>query len=221
MTRTCAIGLIVAGAAITYVATALLYGPRGLRSLGLTFITLGLWGLVKPDSRADDRATREGAVISHETARRGSYWIAQLGYLAFAANVSVVSLPLVAAQSATMVEDVAAMVRAAHQTCLMPWCAPVPESDSVVRHGKAVVPRLMALLPDDPDDPSLSYSGWDEAAILAGKQFDWNVEQQAAVVLCKIYSVPLTSRPRYDNRASRERNRRVKAFFAKTVTENP
>src|SRR4029453_3405848 len=61
---------------------------------------------------------------------------------------SVVSLTFVAAQSSTMADDVGAMVRAAHETCLMPWCAPVPKIDLVVRHGKAVVPRLMVLLPD-------------------------------------------------------------------------
>jgi hypothetical protein len=134
---------------------------------------------------------------------------------------SVVSLTLVAAQSSTMADDVGAMVRAAHETCLMPWCAPVPKIDLVVRHGKAVVPRLMVLLPDDPDDPDLFYFGWDEAAILAGKQFDWNVEQQAAVALCRIYGVPLTSCPMYSNRATREHNRRIKPFFAKTIAENP
>jgi len=138
---------------------------------------------------------------------------------AFTADVSDGFLRV--AQAPNKADDVAAMVRAAHQTCLMPWCRPVPEIDSVVRHGKAVVPRLMTLLPDDPDDPDLSYAGWDVAAILAGKQFDWNVEQQAAVALCKIYGVPVSSCPRYDNRASREANRRIKAFFARTIAENP
>src|SRR4029453_7444041 len=54
---------------------------------------------------------------------------------------SVVSLTLVAAQSSTMADDVGAMVRAAHETCLMPWCAPVPKIDLVVRHGKGRCPQ--------------------------------------------------------------------------------
>jgi hypothetical protein len=55
-----------------------------------------------------------------------------------------------------MTDDVLRMIRAAEKVDrLMPWSSPVPEIDAVVRHGKAVAPLLVRLLPDDPDDPRL------------------------------------------------------------------
>ena len=113
------------------------------------------------------------------------------------------------------------MVRAARKVeRLMPWSKPVAEIDRVVRHGKAVVPFLIVLLPDNPDDPGLAYDHWDERKILAGQQFDWNVEQQAAVALCRIYQVSLLgSCPMYSNRAMPEENRSVKSFWLKTIAE--
>ncbi len=109
-----------------------------------------------------------------------------------------------------------------HPTPLMPWAAPVPEIARVVRHGKAVVPLLIVLLPDDPDDPNLAYEQWDEKDIMAGKQFDWRVEQNAAMALCRIYRVVTEPNcPRYDNRATRDVNKRVKTFWLRTMAENP
>ncbi len=120
---------------------------------------------------------------------------------------------------------VLSMVRAAHapSRSLMPWAGPVEEVERVARHGKAVVPLLIVLLPEDPDDPDLFYDHWSEQDIMAGRQFDWHVEQQAATALCRIYRRVVNNAdcPRYDNRASRETNRRVRAFWLKTIAENP
>src|SRR5947208_3374145 len=119
-----------------------------------------------------------------------------------------------------MALDVLKMVRAAHRLPrLMPWSAPVSEIDIVARHGKAVVPQLMLLLPDDPDDPNLAYDRWDEHRIVTGQQYDFSVEQQAAMALCKIYEaplskmlpVPLANCPRFEVRAAPEHNRKVRA----------
>ena len=84
------------------------------------------------------------------------------------------------------------------------------------------------MLPEDPDDPQLSYAHWDEGRIISGQQFDWAVEQQAAMALCKIYEaplskiwpVPLANCPRYEVRALPENNRKVRAFWVKIVAEN-
>jgi hypothetical protein len=118
-------------------------------------------------------------------------------------------------------QDVAAMVRAAHTRSLIPWSAPAPEVDLVVRHGKAAVPRLIRLLPDDPDDPDLSYSAWDESAAREGRQFDWNIQQHAAVALCRIYAIRPVDCVYYGNRATREQNRRIRPFWLKTIAEDP
>jgi hypothetical protein len=136
-------------------------------------------------------------------------------------SVSLVGASAVSAQQpSAMRNDVARMVRAAHKLHrLMPWSSPVVEIDRVVRHGKAVAPLLIVLLPDDPGDPDLSYEHWDERAILAGKQFDASVEQQAAVALCRIYKRPATDCPMYLNRATREDNKSVKVFWLKTIAE--
>jgi hypothetical protein len=139
----------------------------------------------------------------------------------FVSVLIVVGTAASAQQPSTMQNDVARMVRAAHKLHrLMPWSSPVVEIDRVVRHGKAIAPLLIVLLPDDPGDPDLSYEHWDEGAILAGKQFDSFVEQQAAVALCRIYQVPSTDCRMYLNRATRERNKSVKVFWLKTIAES-
>ena len=88
-----------------------------------------------------------------------------------------------------MAQDVLKMVRAALKlTQPMPWAGVVPEVDLVARHGKAVVPQLILLLPDDPTDPNdrrLVYDRPHERLIIAGEQFDQGVQQQAAMALCK------------------------------------
>ncbi len=126
-----------------------------------------------------------------------------------------------AQQAAEMTADVSRMIRASRDVPLMPWSAPVQEIDRVVRHGRAVVPLLIVLLPDDADDPSLTYETWNERDILAGKQFEWRAQQQAAVALCRIYRIPAASCRMYSNRATREYNRGVKPFWLKTIAENP
>ena len=139
------------------------------------------------------------------------------------AAIALVTASASASPPADMESDVLAMIRAAHKLdSLMPWASPVAELDRVVRLGKGVTPLLIRLLPDDPDDPELSYWRWDERAILSGKQFDWHVEQQAAVALCRIYQVssPRGGCPMYSNRASREYNKTVKPFFLKVIADD-
>ncbi len=144
-----------------------------------------------------------------------------ISWVGFPAAVWLMFASVGAQQPASMADDVTRMVRAAHKVVLMPWSAPVPEIDLVVRHGKAIVPQLIVLLPDDPDDPDLWYSGWNDRKIVAGKEFDWNVQQQAAVALCRIYRLQESSCPRYSNRQLREINKRIKPFWLKTIAENP
>jgi hypothetical protein len=78
-------------------------------------------------------------------------------------------------QTAQMRRDVLSMVRAADapSRSLMPWAGPVEEVERVARHGKAVVPLMIVLLPEDPDDPDPFYDHWSEQDIMAGRQFDW------------------------------------------------
>ena len=79
--------------------------------------------------------------------------------------------------SASMKADVARLVRAAEQlTGAWPMQAPPPiaEVASVARHGREVVPLLMALLSDDPNAER--------------DQKRWKVQQQAALALARIYS---------------------------------
>jgi hypothetical protein len=140
--------------------------------------------------------------------------------VAFVSASILVTQSVTGQQPSVMRNDVARMVRAAHALDrLMPWSKPVAEVDRVVRHGKAVVPLLIALLPDDPDDPALSYDQWDEEKILAGQQFDWNVQQHAAVALCRIYRISSSDCAMYSSRATREQNKSVKRFWLKNIAQ--
>ena len=83
-----------------------------------------------------------------------------------------------AAQTGTIMQsDVDRLVRAA-ETLTETWPSqappPIPEVAIVARHGKAVVPLLMALLSDDP------YAEHDRKR--------WKVQQQVALTLARIYS---------------------------------
>ena len=88
------------------------------------------------------------------------------------------ALPVKAAQTAsTMQRDVDRLVRAAERlTETWPTQAPPPirEVAIVARHGKAVVPLLMALLSDDPHAER--------------DRNRWKVQQQVALTLREIYS---------------------------------
>jgi hypothetical protein len=134
-----------------------------------------------------------------------------------AASLGLFRVLLLAQQPVAMQADVLEVIRAAHTRALMPWAEPAPEVDLVVRHGKAIVPYLIALLPDDPDDPTVTYDHWDEQEALAGRQFDERVEQHAVVALCRIYQLSPASCPMYSNRATRERNQDVKRFWLKVT----
>jgi hypothetical protein len=79
--------------------------------------------------------------------------------------------------TSVMKADVARLVtRAATLKSLWPWQAPIPEVSRVARHGKRVAPLLLELLADDPDD-------------VPSDQYDWRVQQQAALALCRIFGV--------------------------------
>lgn len=109
--------------------------------------------------------------------------------------------------TAAMKADVERMVARAEQlTTLWPWQGPIPEIELVVRHGKAVAPALLALLDDDPDD-------------IPRPMRAWQVQQQAALALCRLYGVPDDCGSIYCNRASREQNRGVKRFWQETISE--
>ncbi len=82
---------------------------------------------------------------------------------------------------AAMKADVDRLVRAAEQLNDV-WPTqtppPIPEVALVARHGKSVVPLLIALLSDDPNAER--------------DRKRWKVQQQAALALCRIYSEPTT-----------------------------
>jgi hypothetical protein len=91
---------------------------------------------------------------------------------------------------------------------LWPWQAPIREIDNVARHGTRVAPLLVRLLDDDPD------SGRPQVR-------EWRVQQQAALALCRIYSVTDECGHVYCNRATREVNRSVKKFWLKEIAQTP
>src|SRR5262249_19912883 len=123
-------------------------------------------------------------------------------------------------QPSVMRKDVARMVRAPHKiNRLMPPSGPLAEIYRVVRHGREVVPLLFLLFPAAPGVPGFSYDHWNEHETLAGRQFDWNVEQQAAVALCRIYQMSVPNCPMYSYRATRAQNRSVKVFWLKQIAE--
>jgi hypothetical protein len=89
------------------------------------------------------------------------------------------SLQTAAAQTTTaMQRDVDRLVQAAG-TLSGTWPSqpppPIPEVAIVARHGKAVVPLLLVLLSDDPN--------------VERDRTRWNVQQQVALTLSRIYSV--------------------------------
>jgi hypothetical protein len=99
------------------------------------------------------------------------------------------------------------LVKAAEsRTTLWPWSGPIHEVAEVAAYGKAVAPLLVNLLADDPDALDESSPG-----------VDWNVQQQVALALCKIYGVTEEAGHVYLNRASREENSSVKRFWLHEV----
>jgi len=98
------------------------------------------------------------------------------------------------------------VARAPKLESLWPWQGAIPEVQRVVRHGKPVAPLLLALLDDDPD------SGNDDVT-------EWQVQQQAALALCRIFKVSEECGHIYCNRTSRERNQDVKKFWAAKISE--
>jgi len=103
--------------------------------------------------------------------------------------------------------EVSTLVKAAKElTTLWPWSGPVPEVARVATYGKPIAPLLVSILVDDPDSVEER-----------SQEVNWNVQQQVALALCKIYGVTDEAGHVYMNRASREVNARVKQFWIHEV----
>jgi hypothetical protein len=110
----------------------------------------------------------------------------------------------VASPTSAMRADVKALVaRAAKQPRLWPWDIANGQIARVVRHGPAIAPLLLALLPDDPEnsDPVI----------------DERIQQHAALALCRIFGVVEECGHVYCNRASRDTNLGIRAFWVSKV----
>jgi hypothetical protein len=107
--------------------------------------------------------------------------------------------------------EVAKLVSAAEKlTTLWPWSGPVPEVAQVAAYGKSIAPFLVNILADDPD-------ALEESSRMSSPEVNWNVQQQVALALCKIYGVTEEGGHVYMNRASREENANVKRFWLRKV----
>jgi HEAT repeat protein len=108
-----------------------------------------------------------------------------------------------------MQTDVNQLVRAA-ETLTGTWPSqappPVPEVAVVARHGKPVVPLLMALLSDDPDAER--------------DRKRWKVQQQASLALCRIYSESQHCGRTYCDGNPPERIGRVKDGWLRVIAAN-
>lgn len=124
-------------------------------------------------------------------------------------SISLLALLLASLQTApsTMEADVDRLVRAAEQlTGSWPSQPPpaIPEVTVVARHGKAVVPSLIALLSDDPN---------------AGQHpTRWKVQQQIALTLSRIYSESDHCGRSYCDGDPPERIARVRAVRVRTAS---
>jgi len=102
---------------------------------------------------------------------------------------------------------VANLIAAAQKrTTLWPWKAAEPQVAVVASYGRAIAPLLVVHLSDDPD---------------SAEGVDWNVQQQVALALCKIYGVTEEGGHVYSNRAAPNINARVKLFWVSKVAEPP
>jgi len=115
-----------------------------------------------------------------------------------------------AAQTAsTMQPDVDRLVRAAEKLAgTWPSQAPpaIPEVAIVARHGKALVPLLMALLSDDPDAER--------------DRKRWKVQQQVALTLSRIYSESQHCGRTYCDGDPPERIARVRAGWLDVIASD-
>jgi hypothetical protein len=104
-------------------------------------------------------------------------------------------------------EDVAALAAAARGTNrLWPDSPALPQVDRVAQSGLRAGPALVALL------------RFESAAQLSDETWSPNVEQQAALALCRIYGeLPSGASTVYDTGATAEENSRVKRFWEARV----
>ncbi|WP_428311776.1 hypothetical protein [Hydrocarboniphaga sp.] len=118
--------------------------------------------------------------------------------------VSLLAAAQAWAGSESLIEiDIQRLVQSAHErTTLWPWKPAEPEVAIVAAHGKAAGPLLVARLADKPDDAE-----------------DYNVQQQLALALCKIYNESEEGGHIFMNRASEETNNKVKAFWLSRIAE--
>lgn len=102
-----------------------------------------------------------------------------------------------------MKAEVAILVYTAQQRDkLWPWAAELSQVETVAAFGPAIAPLLLELLSANPD--------YDTDA-------DWQVEQQVALALCKIYGVNPEPGRVYMNRATAETNAQIKPYWTHAV----
>jgi HEAT repeat protein len=109
----------------------------------------------------------------------------------------------------TMHADVDRLVRAAEQlTGTWPTQPPppIPEVTLVARHGRAVVPSLIALLADDPQ--------------VTRDRSRWQVQQQVALTLSRIYDESAHCGRAYCDGDPPERIARVKAGWLRLIADD-
>jgi hypothetical protein len=104
--------------------------------------------------------------------------------------------------------DIAASVTSAEGARpVWPDEPPVPEVDRVATHGPRAGSALLVLLAAEPDDPS------------SASPRNVHVEQQAALALCKIYSVlPTAGETVRDARSTPQENSQVTGFWRRKVS---
>jgi hypothetical protein len=112
--------------------------------------------------------------------------------------------------TALMRRDVNRLVaRARALNTVWPWQLAIPEVDRVARHGIAVAPLLVALLPDDPEEAILDSSGG----------LDLAAQQQVEIALCRIFGIREDCGYIYCNRVSDDVNLRIKQFWLTKIKE--
>jgi hypothetical protein len=197
-----------------------LYLPRLV--LGVVIVVAGL-ALVQPRVR-HSKLVRGGLVLVSigwvALAVAGRFNDNPLGFgflLAFTTPLGAAMMLLGAMQALftrtdrRLNRDIAALVAAAEASSpLWPDEPPLPEIDRVATHGMRAGSALMGLLETKAADPSSAASR------------SVHVEQQAALALCKIFSVlPTAGETVRDARSTPQENEQVTAFWRRKVRATP